>query len=367
MTESIDLSELRKKLADEGAPWAMTESNAVLEMSQDERQRLLGVELPPDVSIEELEQEVPATISPMQAASESVSAPAKFDHRDVNGRNYTTPVRNQGGCGTCVSHGTAAVMETTWQRANNLPNSGIDFAEAHLHYCHGGKTCAQGWWPDEAMAKVKAHRLAAEDKFPYGSATSCNVGSGWESTSSSFSAGTIVRGRPAMKEWIATKGSLTGCFVVYQDFFSYQSGVYRHVSGDVAGGHCVEIIGYSDSLAAWLCKNSWGTGWGDGGYFWIAYGQCRIENYHDPKGMPHGVTGVNVRRWVDSRISGLWTNASPRNAYAYLAGNGWMRINNDSGDASHYAMTLELVAAKQASRNVRARLDGKEIKEIYVI
>lgn len=366
MSEPLNLSELRQKLADEGTPWAMTESNPVLDLSEEDRQKLLGVELPPGVSIEELEQEVPAAVTAVQAETDSVSAPARFDHRNVNGRDFTTPVRDQGGCGTCVSHGTAAVMETTWQRANNRPDSGINFSEAHLHYCHGGKTCSQGWWPDEAMAKVKQHRLAAEDKFPYGSATTCQVASGWQSTSSSFASGSIVRGRAAMKEWIAAKGSLTGCFVVYQDFFSYQSGVYRHVSGGVAGGHCVEIIGYDDSLAAWLCKNSWGTGWGDDGFFWIGYGQCRIENYADPKGMPHGVTGVDVRRWIDSRVSALWTNTSQRNAYAYLSSNGWMKVNNDSGNASHHAMTLELVGAKQANRNVRARVEGNEIKELYV-
>ena len=49
-----------------------------------------------------------------------------------------------------------------------------------------------------------------------------------------------------MKNWLATHGSISGCFVVYQDFFSYSSGVYRHVSGEAAGGHCVEIIGYDE-------------------------------------------------------------------------------------------------------------------------
>jgi Papain family cysteine protease len=51
-----------------------------------------------------------------------------------------------------------------------------------------------------------------------------------------------LNSRTAIKEWISMRGSVTGCFVVYQDFFSYRSGVYRHVSGDAAGGHCVEIV-----------------------------------------------------------------------------------------------------------------------------
>ena len=32
------------------------------------------------------------------------------------------------------------------------------------------------------------------------------------------------------------------------------------------------LIGWDDSKQAWLVKNSWGTGWGEGGYAWIHYG-----------------------------------------------------------------------------------------------
>ena len=39
----------------------------------------------------------------------------------------------------------------------------------------------------------------------------------------------------------------------------------------------VEVIGYDDGTGSWICKNSWGTGWGEGGFFEIAYGQCNID------------------------------------------------------------------------------------------
>ena len=80
-----------------------------------------------------------------------------------------------------------------------------------------------------------------------------------------------------MKQWLAAKGPLIACFTVYADFYNYTGGVYRHTSGGVEGGHCVCCIGYDDNLQAWLCKNSWGSGWGMGGYFWIGYGQCGID------------------------------------------------------------------------------------------
>ena len=81
----------------------------------------------------------------------------------------------------------------------------------------------------------------------------------------------------AIKDWIASRGAVTGCFLVYDDFFAYRSGVYRHVSGALAGGHCVAIIGYDDAQSCWICKNSWGPGWGDAGFFRIAYGELTFE------------------------------------------------------------------------------------------
>jgi C1A family cysteine protease len=44
------------------------------------------------------------------------------------------------------------------------------------------------------------------------------------------------------------------------------------------GGHAVVAVGYDDSVqcpnankGAILCRNSWGTGWGMNGYFWLPY------------------------------------------------------------------------------------------------
>jgi C1A family cysteine protease len=102
---------------------------------------------------------------------------------------------------------------------------------------------------------------------------------------------TKLTGRANIKNWIATKGTVTGCFIIYQDFFSYRSGVYRHVTGSQAGGHCIEIVGYDDAQGCWICKNSWGTNWGAGGFFRIAYGQCQIDTWYGP----YGANSVSLR------------------------------------------------------------------------
>lgn len=59
--------------------------------------------------------------------------------------------------------------------------------------------------------------------------------------------------------------------------FAYHSGVYHHVSGTSVGGHCVCCVGYDDHDKFWICKNSWGPSWGDGGFFKIGYGEVGID------------------------------------------------------------------------------------------
>jgi cathepsin B len=69
-------------------------------------------------------------------------------------------------------------------------------------------------------------------------------------------------------------------FTVYQDFMNYKSGVYKHVSGNVLGGHAVKIVGWGQENGTnyWICANSWGTSWGENGFFRIAWGQCGIDS-----------------------------------------------------------------------------------------
>jgi len=69
-------------------------------------------------------------------------------------------------------------------------------------------------------------------------------------------------------------------FNVYSDFMNYKSGIYKHTSGTLEGGHAVKILGWGveGGVNYWICANSWGTSWGEKGFFRIAYGQCGIDS-----------------------------------------------------------------------------------------
>lgn len=65
-------------------------------------------------------------------------------------------------------------------------------------------------------------------------------------------------------------------FTVYESFESQEvarAGTVPMPGKDerVLGGHCVLLTAYSDQARLFGCLNSWGAGWGDGGYFTMPY------------------------------------------------------------------------------------------------
>lgn len=47
----------------------------------------------------------------------------------------------------------------------------------------------------------------------------------------------------------------------------------------ILGGHAVMAVGYDDSKQMFKIRNSWGTGWGLGGYFWMPFSFIANEEY----------------------------------------------------------------------------------------
>lgn len=68
---------------------------------------------------------------------------------------------------------------------------------------------------------------------------------------------------------IYNNGPVSAAFTVYDDFLTYKSGVYHHVTGAALGGHAVKIIGWGEDAGInyWLVVNSWNEDWGDKGLF----------------------------------------------------------------------------------------------------
>ncbi|MBI5868049.1 MAG: hypothetical protein HZB43_07155 [candidate division Zixibacteria bacterium] len=61
-------------------------------------------------------------------------------------------------------------------------------------------------------------------------------------------------------------------FHVYENFFYLPAdSAYSHAAGALVGDQAACIVGYNEGRHAFKIINSWGTGWSDHGYGWIAY------------------------------------------------------------------------------------------------
>ena len=80
-----------------------------------------------------------------------------------------------------------------------------------------------------------------------------------------------TRDANTMKYALENYGPVFGGFAVYSDFLAYKSGYYEYTTGSLKGYHAIAIVGYDSE--GWIVKNSWGTRWGEKGFFKIKYNQ----------------------------------------------------------------------------------------------
>merc|ERR1719187_1248788 len=92
----------------------------------------------------------------------------------------------------------------------------------------------------------------------------------------------ISENEDEIKYEIMTNGPVEVSFDVYEDFYSYTSGVYQHVFGGYVGGHAVKMLGWGeeDGTPYWIIANSWNVSWGENGFFKMLRGsnECNIES-----------------------------------------------------------------------------------------
>ena len=196
--------------------------------------------------------------------------------------DYVSPVQDQGICNSCVAFGVISAIESASKIQARNPALAIDLSEADLFYCHEGvhpgPTCESSWYPDSALNICKNPGVVDDACFPYTSGDqSCNKCPDWRNRLKKIHAWRHLIGTTGIKQWIATRGPVVTCFTLYTDFRSYGSGVYHHVTGGSQIAHCVGVVGYDDVGRFWICKNSWGPGFGEAGFFRIAYGECGID------------------------------------------------------------------------------------------
>jgi C1A family cysteine protease len=267
-----EVTQVRAAIAAKQAKWQAGETS-MTRLSPAERRARLGLVKPALIAGAEVT---------VMASPPVVGAPPSFDWRSSGG-NFVTPVRNQGSCGSCWAFATAAALESSVLRSANTPGVDLDLSEQVLVSCgtSGGidaGSCAGGVI-QYASNYIRDTGLPLESCYPYAATNgTCGSACGTYNTATYRIASwahvtTTSPTVSAIRDALASYGPLVTTMDVYTDFYSYSGGVYTYTTGSLEGGHAVLIVGYSDPGQYFIVKNSWGTGWGESGYFKIAYSE----------------------------------------------------------------------------------------------
>lgn len=219
--------------------------------------------------------------------------PVAWDWRDHGG---VTSVKNQNPYNTCWAFAAIGDLESKVLINNGLTR---DYSEFNVIACAGnqfydqyGYSCYTG-----GNAWIAANYLAQNgsvmetcDQYP-GSCPNFTC-----TNPSCFF-------QMSVKEWRVITGDLvspgdeyyikdaivhygpvyTAIYSSWGEFQAYDTDTCLTYSGAEDPDHAVLIVGWNDTLCggegAWIVKNSWGTSWGDGGYFYIKYGHANIGSY----------------------------------------------------------------------------------------
>lgn len=210
---------------------------------------------------------------------ETLVLPSSFSWRDINGTDFTTPIRNQNPYPSCETFALVAAVETMVQYNVGYP-FGCDLSEAHLFFYSGGNI-DWGSYPENDTRFLKEYGVPDEacwpypqDKYQYPLNT---TSPDWKNRTVKISDWCYLPDDPvAIKTALVTNGPVPSYFLVYQDFLYHKNGIYQHRWGKARGAHYMAIVGYNDDPGYWIVKNSWGTNYQDDGWVKIKYGECGI-------------------------------------------------------------------------------------------
>lgn len=241
----------------------------------------------------------------VQYVPKGISLPAVWDWRNVSNTNYLSWTRNQHipqYCGSCWAHGPTSALADRVNIMRNATFPQLDLSPQVIINCEAGGSCDGGdpsgvyqfgyeeGIPDDTCQQYVAANPA---KFSCSDIQRCMTcvppapAAGEKGTCSAVlnythyyvSSYGGVSGIQGMKEQIYQYGPI-GCGVDATDKLeAYTGGIFSEFLLLPSINHEISVVGWGseDGVDYWVVRNSWGTYWGEQGFFRIKMGSDNLD------------------------------------------------------------------------------------------
>jgi len=189
---------------------------------------------------------------------------------------YTTTIKEQGYCGSCWAFTAASQIESDAIRSSILTTDD-EISTQQFVSCDEDSGGCNGGDPLQAYEYVMSTGgINLESNYPYTS--SSNDAGTCDNTKNDYaisvnkyykiSGSDVTEIETNMINYVKSTGPLSVCFDA-TSLASYTSGVMLicGTNGVNDVNHCAQIVGVNTEEGYWKIRNSWGTSWGEDGYF----------------------------------------------------------------------------------------------------
>jgi cathepsin C len=222
-----------------------------------------------------------------KSRARSHDMPSAHDWRDVDGNSWVEPVANQGRCGSCYTVATIHMLTARnriKQKDASIEPFSVEFPLHCAEYnqgCNGGYAfLAAKWSEDVGLLPSSCTRFAPHGKCD----VMCDVTKEkrWRAANHRYVGGFYGgASEDAMMTELFQGGPLVVSLEPHRDLMYYRSGIYKHTGESTHEhgewervDHAVLLVGFGleNVTKYWTLQNSWGSDWGEIGFFRMVRG-----------------------------------------------------------------------------------------------